>query len=593
MQKPPDSVSISGNSLARLFPFYLLVSTDNIPVLLSCGNAIAKSLCASATGQSLFKEFEFKRPRLKANTIADISKHLDRLVILKHNREDISLRGQFVRNTDNTLLFLGSLFISASDSLQTSGHTLRDFAPFDNAPEILILHKFREMQLSDLNRNKEELIKTIQSRDDYSQRANTDVLTGIANRRGFLEHCKDHLDSPVADKQTAVLLLDLDSFKTINDTFGHDAGDAVLCATADRLKRILDKLGHAGRLGGDEFAAIVTFDHRTNIEAFIQRVRYALIQPVNYQHNLLRTGLSIGVAIAENRENTESLLHKADIAMYAGRKHSSGGITWYSSKLQADINYQKALEKALTEAIENRDITPHYQPIINLGTHALASFETLARWRHVTLGQITPVVFIEAAEHLGLLENLDWMMIEQALDQLQQWHDNGISHSLHVNISAPTLTDSLPEILQDHLERRNIEPRALILELTETSLVGDTRKTMTILERVTDIGVGLQLDDFGTGYSALTHLLQFPVTGVKIDRSYVHAADESPKARRLLKALIDMTNTLGISTVGEGIETQQQQQMLEDCGCHYGQGYYLGKPVPASDINTLLYDQAA
>jgi len=584
MPKPPDTAHLPFDTLAGIFPFYLLVSGEPIPRLLAAGDAIGKVLTEDFAGHALFEEFELKRPRLKELSAESLRKHTKSLVMLQHRDSSVTLRGQFVSTSNDSLLFLGSLLVSAADSLQASGFTLQDFAAFDNAPELLILHKFRDMQISDLERKKVELNKTIESRDTYNRAANTDSLTGIPNRRGFLQRCAEMLEQPKPDQLIVVLLLDLDGFKHINDTFGHEAGDQVLITTAQRFSEQTEGMGYAGRLGGDEFASILNFEETSQIQPFTETLQNSLSLPIEYQRSLLTTKVSIGLALANHTDDTQSLMHKADMAMYAGRSCRKGQIFWYTAKLQLALDKRKALEAAFETAIANREIEAVFQPIINLSDYSLTSLETLARWHHPDLGTVPPLEFIQLAEDLGLLQQFDWLMLETAIDQLGIWHRSGHEHSLHINLSPPTLTTELPERLNSLLRKWSLAPEKVILELTETSLLRSSEQTVRVLQQLSDWGVGLQLDDFGTGYSALTHLLQFPVDGIKLDRSYIHAATRSDRAQRLLLALIDLGQTLGITIVAEGVETREQLHMLISAGCDYGQGYLLGRPLPANEV---------
>lgn len=596
MRKLPDQRELSGETVAALFPFHLLCSTDVSPRLLCAGTAISKVLPEDSYGAPLFDYFILKRPRLKQTTTEQLIKHSDNFVVLDSIHHPLSLRGQFVANSDSTLLFLGSLLVSTADSLLISGFSLKDFAPFDTAPEVLILHKFREMQLRDLAKKQQELSDTMVSLDDLSVRANTDELTQISNRRGFLERCEAQLKagSETTPQQIHLMvLLDLDQFKAINDTFGHAAGDQILVETGRRLQREIESKGSCGRLGGDEFAALVTLSSESEVDAFLEQVRNALMQPIAYQRVVLQTGLSIGVASAQPNDTVEQLLYKADVAMYAGRDKLRGQTAWYTHELQAAITERASLEVALEAAIDLREIVPHYQPIVSLDTLELEGFETLARWHHPQLGAISPATFIALAGDLGLLQALDKLMLDHAMAQLQRWTEQGFSGALHVNLSGPTLTDALPDALLQQLRHYSIAPHQLVLELTETSLLDSSEATIQVLRQLASIGVGLQLDDFGTGYSALTHLLRFPVNGVKLDRSYVQAAAESARSRALLAGLIELARSMDIGIVAEGIENDMQLDMLRECGCPFGQGYLFGHAVAADDCVFVHQRRAA
>ena len=585
---PHDALTLDGQVVKELFPFHLLVSADEHRKLLSVGSALRRLVPSNYRERSFDEFFCVTRPTHESLSTELVDSAGDRITFVSVVGTATVLRGQLIVNSPGSILFLGTLLVTAADSLDASGFSLADFAPYDTTPEILILHRFREMQIKGMEQQNSKLKNVTEARDTFDRYANTDELTGIANRRGFWNMGTKWLEK-YTSSATALFVMDLDRFKKINDSFGHDAGDKLLQVVGRRLSDGLQADGLPGRMGGDEFAAIVKATDVTQLEQRLVEIIELVAEPVLHNGAELTTSVSTGVVMASEQMDINELLSCADIAMYHGRSIQPGQVCWYSSEIRMKSDRDQKLIIDLENAIEHRLIRAFYQPIISIRNHEIASFEVLARWEHPDFGFISPEIFIELAKKAGLLRKLDGLMLELALDQLAIWRAQNKEYTIHVNICGPSIHPDLPETVRDNLEQRGLSPEVLHIELTETTLIDDSESARAILSELTDYGVQLLLDDFGTGFSSLTHLQDFPVSGVKIDRSFVAEAPDCTRARNLLFAVADIASHLELSMVGEGIETQQQLDLLHQVGCHYGQGYLFGKPSDADGCEKLSY----
>lgn len=585
---PHEKLSLDGQVVQELFPFHLLISAESHRRLLSAGSAIKRLLPQDYLERSFDEFFCITRPSLESLSMELIETVGDRIFFVSVVGSNTVLRGQLIANSPGSILFLGTLLVTAANSLDASGFSLGDFAPYDTTPEILILHRFREMQIKGMEQQNLKLQNVIEARDTLDKYANTDELTGIANRRGFWSMGSKWLEK-YNDSATALLVMDLDRFKGINDNFGHDAGDALLQATGRRLSEALQADGLPGRIGGDEFVAIVKAPNLPLLKKRITDIAGIVTEPVLYNGAELVTQVSTGVIVADGMLDIDELVSCADLAMYDGRSTQRGQVCWYSVDIKRKREYDQRLIVDLEKAIDDRLLRAFYQPVIRMSDHEIVSFEVLARWEHPEIGFISPEIFIQLAQKAGLLRRLDCLMLELSLDQLAVWQSQGKDYTVHVNICGPSIHPDLPGTVREHLDSRGIEPAALHIELTETTLIDDSEAARAILTELTDIGVKLLLDDFGTGFSSLTHLQDFPVSGVKIDRSFVEQAPDCKRARNLLFAIADIATHLELSMVGEGIETEEQFELLQQLGCHYGQGFLLGRPAEADSCEQLSY----
>jgi diguanylate cyclase (GGDEF)-like protein/PAS domain S-box-containing protein len=411
-----------------------------------------------------------------------------------------------------------------------------------------------------------------------------DPLTGLPNRRLFHDRV-DHALSQRQSGKVAVLFIDLDNFKTVNDSFGHACGDDVIVAVARRLQACARAGDTAARLGGDEFALLVEDVSTTAVTALADRVLEALSdKPVTFSGRTLPIGASVGIAVAGPGESTETLLRNADLAMYEAKLRGRSRHVLYEPSMHATAMNRFRLEAALHTALDHRAITLAYQPIVDLRTGAVLGLEALARWSDRHLGDVPPGQFIPVAEETGLIHELGLWAIEQACRDLRHWRCDRVAGAyVSVNVSPLQLDNdqfapSVVRILRDHA----LAPSALVLEVTEGVLL--VERSRESLRELRSHGVRVAIDDFGTAYSSLSHLRQLPVDIVKIDKTYLGPLPGGAPDPDFLRAIIVLAETLHLATICEGIETSGQLADLQEAGCGFGQGYLLARPGPLADI---------
>jgi diguanylate cyclase (GGDEF)-like protein/PAS domain S-box-containing protein len=418
-----------------------------------------------------------------------------------------------------------------------------------------------------------------------------DELTGLANRRLY----QDRLEQALANAkrhnhQLAVLFLDLDLFKRINDTLGHQAGDDALRQVARRLQKASRSGESVARLGGDEFTVLVPeCNGIEEIEKLAQRIVAQFELPFHIQHKELVLTTSVGISIYPQHGSTASeLLKFADAAMYQAKESGRNKYSLYTSCVGQRNDEALQLEQALRKALAQQQLEVHYQPKIDLQTGQLHSLEALVRWHDKDLGQVPPERFIAIAETLGLIQQLGQQVLRQVCYQLQAWAELAVP--VAVNISAKELADPLfiPQLMQI-LSETAVDPKLLELEITESCLLPEREnQTRHVLQQLRQSGIRLAIDDFGTGYSSLSYLRHLPINSLKIDRSFINALPDNTSDKQITSAIIAMANALGLDVIAEGVETQAQQEFLLAAGCQYGQGYLFGKATNATTTLQLL-----
>ncbi|KAB1074259.1 putative bifunctional diguanylate cyclase/phosphodiesterase [Methylobacterium planeticum] len=437
-----------------------------------------------------------------------------------------------------------------------------------------------------------KLRQAMLERDATTARAESiarhDALTGLANRRLFLEAVEARRRATGAEPSSAVLLVDLDRFKPVNDLYGHAAGNAVLCAVAERLAGLLPARGVAARIGGDEFALVVPLEGGSEALARLaQAMIGSIAAPILWNDNALKVGATIGIAlITHDDADAEVALHAADLAMYQGKKDGRGNYRVFKSAMDVELKARAQLESELRAAIMNGEIEPFYQPVVSLPERTLIGVEVLARWRHPTRGLLAPARFITIAEETGLIADLSYRLLRQACRDARDWP---VHLQIALNISPQQFQDAgLSERILAILNETGLAPNRLEVEITETALVQDLEAARTTLTSLQNLGVRIALDDFGTGYSSLYHLRELKFDKLKIDRSYVDTITMSDERAKLVDAIIKLSASLGLVTTAEGIETDASLDWLSTQGCDFGQGYLFGAPMPKSEIDTLV-----
>ncbi len=433
-----------------------------------------------------------------------------------------------------------------------------------------------------------------------------DSLTGIPNRQAFLETLEAELvRSRKGNKKFAVLFMDLDAFKRINDTLGHDVGDHLLKAVSERLREttrpsdLVSRTEVGGnnlaRLGGDEFTILIPDLERVeNALNVAHRVKEAMRRPFLLDTNEIFVTASIGISLyPEDGEDCNSLLKYADTAMYHAKNCGKNNAKLYSSSLTMQIMSHVKLEVGLRKALQNNELYLLYQPQIDVASAQVVGVEALVRWRHPERGVISPTEFIPLAEETGLIVPIGEWVLRSACRQAMAWQAAGKQAlRVAVNLSAKQFKDeNLSQIVLSTLHETGLPAELLELELTEGTLMDDARATMVTLEQLRGIGVYLSIDDFGTGYSSMNYLKRFDVRALKIDKSFINGLPQDSENAAITRAIIAMAHGLKMAVVAEGVETGAQLLLLEQFGCDLAQGYYLGHPSPPESIALMLGNQ--
>jgi diguanylate cyclase (GGDEF)-like protein/PAS domain S-box-containing protein len=419
-----------------------------------------------------------------------------------------------------------------------------------------------------------------------------DDLTGVASRARLTGLVDDALNHSGPGRRPALLLVDLDDFKDINDAYGHPTGDEFLVAAADQLRRTVAGTGVVGRLGGDEFAVLVdTTTDADGVDELVrvgERILDALSATAPVAGLMARMRASIGVAVAteHSAESSAVLLRDADTAMYVAKRAGGNRVQVFHQRLRTTLLQRQRDEADLRSALAEEQFVLHFQPIVDLRTGAIASAEALVRWQHPERGMLPPGPFIELAEETGLIVPLGNWVLDAACRQAAQWAREGFVIGLSVNVSARQLhTEDFVTTVADALAESGLPPGRLTLELTESALIRPS--ALALLHDIRALGVRVALDDFGTGYSSLSYLQRYPFDLIKVDRSFVKQLGEVPTAEGIVRCILDLAAVLNIPVVGEGVETRSQADLLTMCGCGLAQGYYYGKPAPASEWTDL------
>jgi diguanylate cyclase (GGDEF)-like protein len=409
-----------------------------------------------------------------------------------------------------------------------------------------------------------------------------DTLTELPNRRMFAEK----LGQAVESGRCAVLCIDLDGFKPVNDTFGHAAGDALLRAVAKRLKRHIRAGDMLARLGGDEFAIILSCN-ASEAESIAARVTQAVSLPFNLDGAIARIGASVGIALApDDADTADGVMRHADLALYRAKETGRGRYMRFDAGMAASQNARRALEQDLALALRLSQFELYYQPRVRAGSGEIVSFEALIRWHHPSRGMVPPGEFIPLAEESGAIVEIGQWVLRQACQEALRWPGN---ISIAVNVSAIQIRNrSLFDHVLSALNETGLRSSRLELEITETALLSDSKAALEVMRRVQAIGVKVAMDDFGTGYSSLSYLQSFPFDRIKIDRSFVRALGQDAKALAIIRAVISLCNSLNIAVIAEGVETRMQRDILVTERCGELQGFLFGAPVPAADARRML-----
>jgi diguanylate cyclase (GGDEF)-like protein len=494
------------------------------------------------------------------------------------------------------LLVIGIIVFLLADTYDLPPHLLQfglDYADWEMDDLIFVFFMLSVALMIYGFRRYQDLSREIKARTaaelEARNLARHDPLTGLPNRRFFEEKLEKCLRDASSAHQVAVLMLDLDGFKTVNDTYGHAAGDKALSEFARRVSKALRPGTFLARIGGDEFAIIKpkigSLDDPTNLA---RRIAAAVAKPFEIDGVTAEFGVGIGVAVAPNDgTDPEELVRRADRALYRAKAAGRSSVCFFEMEMDARVERRMQIERELRRAVAADAIVPHYQPLVSLdGGNQIVGFEVLARWESKSLGYIGPDVFIPIAEEIGLMPPLSWQLLRRACLDAKAWPS---TFTLAFNISPVQLRDPTVGLrILSILAETGFNPRRLEIEITETALVENIAVAQAVIDELRAAGIRIALDDFGTGYSTLSQLLSFRLDKIKIDRSFVSRLNESNDGRVIVRAILGLAKGFGLTTTAEGIEDAAQLTYLKANGCTEGQGYLFSKAVPAADVPALL-----
>lgn len=421
-----------------------------------------------------------------------------------------------------------------------------------------------------------------------------DSLTGLPNRKLFMNHLEKVIRLSQMDKGFlfAVLFLDIDRFKVINDSLGHAIGDKLLISIAERLKECLRHNDIVARFGGDEFVILLSDIKESSCAKVIaEKILNKLKEPFCLDGHSVFTGTSIGIVLSEEYyDRPEDILRDADTVMYRAKMNGRSNYAMFDKEMHAHAVKTLQMEADLQRAIVNNEFKLYYQPIVSLADGNITGVESLIRWEHPQKGLVSPAEFIPLAEETGMIESIGRWVIKESLSQSKIWHNVEYSNvSLSVNVSARQFrSHNLPEIIRRILEETGMDSMAFDLEITESTVMEDMDRSIKTLEELNSMGVKIMLDDFGTGFSAINNLRFLPVNGIKIDLSLTKDIATSPGAATIAKAIINMAHGLNKKVIAEGVETDAQLEFLRSHNCDMAQGYLFGRPMPASELVRIL-----
>jgi diguanylate cyclase (GGDEF)-like protein/PAS domain S-box-containing protein len=452
-----------------------------------------------------------------------------------------------------------------------------------------------ENQFDPLNLQYLAVFEDITVRKNFEEKifyqANFDFLTGLPNRNMFQDRLSQTIKKAHRDnKEFAILLIDLDQFKDVNDTLGHNKGDELLIDASTRIKSCVRESDTVARLGGDEFIIILSeLNFSSNVGTIAQNIIHALAEPFHLDKNTSYISGSVGITLYP-KDATESidLIKNADQAMYAAKKQGRNGFHFFTPLMQLAAQQRMTLVHDLRNAIKNKEFVLYYQPIVELGNNTVFKAEALIRWQQPDQGLISPVDFISIAEETGMIKEIgDWVFLEAA-KQSKRWRTS-LSENFQISVNASPIqfknTDDFT--WKKHLTELNISGSSICVEITENLLMTSDKSSLDTLLEFRDAGIQVSLDDFGTGYSSLSYLRKFDIDYLKIDRSFIQNLDHESDDLALCSAIVVMAHKLGIKVVAEGIETQLQKDLLMSINCDFGQGYLFSRPVPADEFEQV------
>jgi diguanylate cyclase (GGDEF)-like protein len=437
----------------------------------------------------------------------------------------------------------------------------------------------------------EDITERRQAEAKISHMALHDALTNLPNRLLFRQEIENRLAHLGRERKFAVLCLDLDQFKNVNDTLGHPFGDKLLCQVAERLRGCLRHGDIVARLGGDEFAILQdSLSQPGDTTSLLERIIEVGGAPFDLDGHQVVIGVSIGVAVAPaDAADPDQLLKNADMALYRAKVEGRGIYRFFEPEMDARMQARRALELDLRKAIVKGEFELYYQPLVDLASEQISGFEALIRWNHPRHGLMLPADFIPLAEETALIVPIGEWVLRQACAEAAKWPS---AVRVAVNLSSVQIRSrGLSQTVSNALACSGLASDRLQLEITESVLLLDSESTLDTLHELRALGVRISMDDFGTGYSSLSYLRSFPFDKIKIDRSFVHGLSSNKESRAIIRAVVGLGSSLGMSTTAEGVETQEELDHMRREGCTEAQGYFFSKPRPAKDVYTMLAKQ--
>jgi diguanylate cyclase (GGDEF)-like protein len=465
--------------------------------------------------------------------------------------------------------------------------------------ELAMLNRDLQLQqMEDLKRInaalQAEIVERRQAEERAHELATKDPLTGLLNRRSLTEHLEHAIVRAARQgEQLALLFLDMDRFKAINDTLGHDAGDELLRQVAERLSSAVRGSDIVARLGGDEFVVLMEgLPCYTAAAEVAKKIAKASALPFNIGSQNVKTSVSVGISLfPQDGANTHTLMRSADLAMYQAKQERRGSVQFFHEELNARLIERSQLEQELQHALENDEFELYYQPKVDATSGRVAGVEALLRWHHPRLGLLSGGQFMQAATDTGQVVPIGEWVISAACAQARLWQDSDKifpNMSIAVNIAIPQIYADLPEVIYRALRKYDVHPSSLQLEITESLLIRDVEKATSVLREISESGITIAIDDFGTGYSSLSVLKSLPIDILKIDQSFVRDLGKDLGDYAIVAAIVNMARALALRVVAEGVETREQLNILRDLGCDEHQGYFYSRPVPADKLLSQL-----